>query len=154
MTQEKGREACTTYRETLSAFDAAELDPDLTAQVEKHVSECAECSRLLRTVRKATDLVSRLVDEEPARSVCVRILGEVDRFLAPDLADAPEIMTPEQLARFLHVPLGKLDDRIETIPGFEIGGELRFRKERVLEWIEQREQERERRTIYSQLRAV
>ena len=145
---------CDDCLERLSPFEAGELTTDLAEQVQQHLTECAGCSRLVEALRTASTWVDRLQDDEPTRSVCVRILAEVDELLAPDLAEAPEIMTPEQLARFLRVPLAELDEVIDTIPGFEIGGELRFRRERVVEWINEREQARARRALYSGLRAV
>ena len=146
--------ACDPWRELLSEYEAHELPAHLAEGVEKHLAECPACSRLLVAIRKTAALVDQLADGEPARTMSVRVLGQVDGLLAPDLGDAPEIMTPDQLARFLRVSPDRLAEVIDTIQGFDIGGELRFRKERVLEWIQEREHDRERRAIYSQLRAV
>ena len=145
---------CDDCLERLSPFEAGELATDLAEQVQQHLAECAGCSRLLEALRRTGEWVDRLRDDQPPRSVCVRILAEADELLAPVLDEAPEIMTPEQLARFLRVPLADLADVIDTIPGFEIGDQLRFRRERVVEWINERERARARRSLYSGVRAV
>ena len=145
---------CQEARNRLSEFDAGDLSEDLAAEVRRHVEECRECAALLDAVRRVTDLAVALPDEEPRRTLSLRVLAEVDAMTGPDLADAPEIMTPEQLARFLRVPRAKIEDVMDTLPGFEIAGEVRFRKTRVLEWIEGREMTRGPGMRYGVLRAV
>ena len=149
-----GDAACEPYRGWLSEYEAGELTRPLADQVEQHLSGCPTCRRLLASLRRTAAMVEQLADEPPARSMSVRVLGQVHELLAPDLAEAPEILTREELARFLRVSADALAEVIDTIPGFDIGGEVRFRKERVLEWIQEREHQRDRRAIYSQLRAV
>ena len=145
---------CDTCRDQLSEFDAGELSRGAHEEVERHVASCGECRDLLRAMRHATALARRLPDEAPARSRCVRILAQVSGLLSAGLPDAPEVMTPEELARFLKVPPGALDDWVEDIPAFEVAGQLRFRKSRVLEWIEANERRRGLHVAYAQLRAV
>lgn len=152
--EEPSRTACDGWCELLSEYEAGELTAHLAARVEEHLGECPACACLLSALRQTSTLVDQLVDEDPARTMAVRVLGKVDELSAPDFSDAPEIMTPDELARFLRVPPDTLAEVIDTIPGFDIGGEVRFRKERVVEWIDQREHERDRRAIYSRLRAI
>lgn len=145
---------CEQCQKLLSEFEADELTEEHAAKVHKHVDQCCECSELLRALEVSTALVCKLIDEEPPRSMSLRVLGKVDEMLSPDLTDAPDILSPELLARFLGISLERLEDDIHLIPGFEIAGQLRFRKERVLEWIEERERVRERQRFYRQIKAV
>ena len=145
---------CEQCQELLSEFEAGELTEEQAANVHKHVEQCNECSELLKAIEVSTELVCELADEEPSRAMSLRVLGKVDEMLAPDLTDAPDILTPELLAKFLGISLEQLEDDIHLIPGFEIAGNLRFRKERVIEWIEERERDRERQRLYRQIKAV
>ena len=143
---------CAECRQMLSPFEAGELDATAVQLVRSHVAACPACRRLLAALRATDVLLEELPDEPPARSLAVRILGQVDEFAAP--SEVPDVMTPEQLARFLQVPLASLEEQIDTIPAFEVGGQLRFRKDRVMEWIGEREREHERGTLYSRLQVV
>ena len=71
-----------------------------------------------------------------------------------DPIEVPEIMTPAQVCDFLQLTPDKFDEVVERLPGFEIAGELRFRRTRIVEWIERREADRDREVLVSQLRAV
>jgi hypothetical protein len=98
-----------------------------------------------------TDLAKSLPDEVSPQSLSLRILSLVEEQSAPSAEEIPEIMTLEQLASFLNISPEDLET--ENLPGFQIGDELRFRKDRILEWIEEREREYERRLIYDRNRA-
>lgn len=145
---------CEECRELLSEFAARELDEARSALVRDHVSACAQCERLTAALRKTADLVDVLPDEEPPRTFCVRVLAKVDGMLSPVPADAPEIMTPDQLAAFLQLPPEKIEEEMATLPSFEIAGEVRFSKDRVLEWIRERESVRRQQVTWAKLKAV
>jgi len=142
---------CEACRERLSELEAGELNETLAGAIRSHLRDCSACARLLAAMQGVEELAAVLPDGGPSHSLSVRILARVEEWLSPDPQSLPEIMTPEQLARFLNVPLEQLE--VGSLPGFEIGGELRFRKDRVLEWIEAREREYERGRIYARFRA-
>ena len=142
---------CERCKERLSEFEAGELAAEAAEAVQAHLDECDACAQLLAALRSTDQMIHELADDEPPSSLCLRILARVDEHFAPDTAEMPDIMTPEQLARFLHLPLDKLET--EGLPGFEIGGVLRFRRDRVLEWIEERERDYERSRIYAKYSA-
>ena len=145
---------CEQVRERLSEYEAGELAPDIADGIDAHLTQCGACSALLVSLRRVMRAVGDLPDEEPPRSLCVRVLDRVDEWLAPGLDRAPEVMTPEELAMYLRIPPQRIEDEMEDLPSFEIGGRIRFRKERVIEWIEGRESDRRSRLVYSRLRAV
>ena len=63
----------------------------------------------------------------------------------------PEIMTLEEVAEFLRMPPDDLDEIAAGLPAFELGGHVRVRRERLIEWIEQRELLYARRNIESSI---
>lgn len=129
---------CEDARTLLSEYEAGEAPPETAEKVREHLGACPACARLLEAMRDVAE-VAAAPDEDVPRSLALRILAQVDDALRGDLADAPEVMTPEELARFLRVSADALDDLADLIPGVEIGGRLRFRKDRVVEWLEERE---------------
>jgi len=137
---------CKACRERLSEHEARELPPAETEAVRRHLESCAECrgqrARLARLAE--AEAVDTLPEEEPPESLSFAVRREVDRALAPGLSTAPEILTIEELARYLRVPVEAIEDELTTLPAFEVAGELRFRKDRVAEWIRRREDDRVR----------
>ena len=69
----------------------------------------------------------------------VRLQAALDRALAEPVQAPPvgEILTPEELAAYLRVPLDTID--ASELPGFVIGAHLRFRKSRIDQWIAEQE---------------
>ena len=61
-----------------------------------------------------------------------------------------EVLTIEEVAAFLRVDPDELEDDLVSMPVFEIGGRLRMRKSKLLEWME----ERERRSLARRLLAT
>jgi hypothetical protein len=98
--------------------------------------------------------VDTLPDEEPPESVSFAVRREVDRLLAPGLSAAPEIMTIEELARYLRVPVEAIEQELATLPAFEVAGELRFRRDRVTEWVRRREDDRVREMASAEIGAM
>jgi anti-sigma factor (TIGR02949 family) len=145
---------CDLCSDRLSEFLAGELTSDEADDVRRHLDACPTCGRLFRAMQRVTALADALPDEPPPRSLAMRILGRVDQELAPDLGHAPEVLTLDQLARYLQLPRAALDEEMDTIPSFEIAGQLRFRRDRVLAWIEERETERERSRVDAELREI
>jgi predicted anti-sigma-YlaC factor YlaD len=143
---------CAECRNLLSACEAGELADPQEKQVQEHVKDCAECARLLSAMRAAMDTLVALEDPPPPQRVTLGVLNAPPRRSHAEQADAPEIMTPEELAHFLRLLPDDLEEVIGLIPGFEIAGRLRFRKARVLEWIEAREKQREQSLAYAAFR--
>ena len=56
-------------------------------------------------------------------------------------AEPAEIMTLEEAAELLRLTPGQLDRIVGELPAFELGGQIRFRRVRLIEWIEQRERD-------------
>ena len=48
-------------------------------------------------------------------------------------------MTLDEVAAFLRIDPSDLGEVAEELPAFELGGQVRVRRERLIEWIQQRE---------------
>lgn len=47
----------------------------------------------------------------------------------------------EEVAQLLQLTMPQLLEIVEDLPSFEVAGRLRFRKERILEWIDTKEEQ-------------
>ena len=54
-------------------------------------------------------------------------------------AHAPELMTLDEVAEFLRITLDNLEEIVLELPAFELAGQLRVRRSKLLEWVEARE---------------
>ena len=50
-------------------------------------------------------------------------------------------MTLDEVAAFLRLSDAQLDEVVEELPAFELGGQLRVRRQRLIEWLQQRERD-------------
>ncbi len=66
----------------------------------------------------------------------------------------PEIMTLEEAADFLRVPRRAIGEIVEDLPAFEVAGEIRVRRSKLLEWIERRERASARSRAESQVSSI
>ena len=128
---------CEITYEELARFVAGELDDERTRRVRDHVGSCEACRKRLRALRRVDRQLHHLPRIEPPAGA----LLEARRVLSGRLrgAGAREIMTLDEVAEFLRVPQEALGDVIEELPAFELGGYVRVRRERLIEWIEERE---------------
>ena len=53
--------------------------------------------------------------------------------------DPREIMTMEEVAEFLRTTADEVDRRLADVPCFELGGNILFRRDAVLEWVDRQE---------------
>lgn len=129
---------CNVESDVLARYAAGELAPSRSDRIAAHVKKCPECAlRLesLRTVDLALDGLARV--EPPAAAI-----HRVRRALGDEIRGRkdPEIMTMDEVAAFLRVSPAAMAQVMADLPVFEIGGELRARRTRVIEWIEECEQ--------------
>jgi len=60
-------------------------------------------------------------------------------------------MTLDEVAEFLRLSPGQLDEVASDLPGFELAGQVRVRRAKLLEWIERRERSYLRNTVASRV---
>ena len=107
---------CKECHELLSPYELGELDAACAERVRAHTAGCAECATLLSALGEVSALTDGLTDAAPPRTLGLRILAAVDQLASPDMEEAPEIMTLEQLAGYLGLPPEGSKDRPEE-PG-------------------------------------
>lgn len=74
-------------------------------------------------------------DEKSVQRMDMAIQNELDRQNVP----CHDILTFDEVAAYLRVSADLLKDYLDELPCFELGGKLLFRKEVVVDWIDQRE---------------
>lgn len=130
---------CEVTYEQLAAYSQADLSAERQQAIERHVASCATCRQRLAGLQ-AVDTALRVLPPEkpPAETILAarRLLSEETR-PKPEL----EILTLEEVAVFLRIDPQELRPYVEDLPAFELGGQIRVRRSRLLEWIEQRERQ-------------
>ena len=137
-----------TYDE-LAAFASGDLAPERAAGVGAHLRQCEACRRRVAALRTVDASLITLTSQEPPDEVVLR----TDQALLRErhIERAPEIMTLEEVAGFLRVPLADLEEVVAELPAFELAGRVRVRRAKLLEWIELRERRQRRRVAESQV---
>lgn len=136
--------------ERLSVYVAGELQGVEAAELERLAAERPERGAMLEAMRRVAALTDGLADPDLPQAARLRVLAAARTQTDPPPA-APEVMTPDELAGFLRVSPEELDEVIEEIPGFDVAGRLRFRRERVETWMAERERLRENEILFGQL---
>jgi len=134
----------------LAEYAAGEADGSTTAEVETHLAACAECRRHVAALRRADAALAALPPATPS----ARALLAIRRELAREVRGAgtgPEVMTLDEVAEFLRLAPAELDEVAADLPAFELAGQVRVRRARLLEWIERREREYLRNTVASRV---
>jgi len=116
-------------------------------QVQEHLAACAACAQELRTWERVRSAL-RAEGEVPRRAAVERLRAELTA-IAPREGRPPELMTADELARSLRMTVAWVEANLDDIPLLYLGGQLRFRRERIRLWLEQKEaaQERLRRRV-------
>ena len=138
---------CEVTYERLAAFAAGDLDAGGEAEMRQHVGGCARCRERLEALRNADAALAALPPVEPPAATVLtvrRLLAEATREAA-----TREIMTLDEVAEFLRVAPEQLGEVVEELPAFELAGQVRVRRERLIEWIGQRERAYARHTAAS-----
>lgn len=130
---------CDVTYEALAALAAGDVDATREAELREHVSQCSRCRQRLASVNRADAALTALPPVQPPRRAILaarQALSEVTR--GPR---APEIMTLREVAEFLRITPDQLGEIVEELPAFELAGQIRVRRERLIEWVQQRERD-------------
>ena len=139
--------SCEVRYEELATYAAGDLASEANRCIADHVRTCAVCSDRLQAICRTDAILAAIRPVRPtARTILEtrRILAEVIHPQEPS-----EIMTLEVAATFLRIGLDELEDIIDELPAFELAGQVRIRRSRLLEWIAQRERVYSRRSAAS-----
>lgn len=140
---------CSVSCEELSRLAAGELEAGRARELYEHLEECRRCRERVEALRELDASLRTLRRREPP----ARAVLSARRALARELRGGgePDIMTLEEAAEFLRIPLDDLEQVLGGLPAFELAGHIRVRRDRLIEWIEQRELIYTRRNIESSL---
>ncbi len=138
---------CEITYEELAAFAAGDCEAARTGEIEEHLSGCDRCRDRLEALRDVDSALGSPRRAEPS----ARAVLEARRAISRELrgTSSPEIMTLDEVAEFLRLAPDQLEEIAEGLPAFELAGQLRVRRERLVEWVEQRELVYVRRNIES-----
>jgi len=130
---------CAVTYEELAAFACGDLDETRQAEIREHIAQCNRCSGRLQALTKADDVLAKLSPARPSVEAILatrRALAEVTRG-----AQTLEIMTLEDVADFLRISPEELGQLVPELPAFELAGQLRVRRQKLIDWIQQRERD-------------
>ena len=125
-----------TYEE-LASLAAGDADAAEAERIEQHARTCAACRTRLAALRRADRELRLLPRPEPSAGA---VLATRRAIAAETRGSAgPEIMTLGEVAEFLRVLPDALAEVADDLPAFEVGGQVRVRRARLIEWIADRE---------------
>jgi excisionase family DNA binding protein len=154
---------CVEIRDRLTEFLDEELPDDIQKTIQAHLDECEECRKELESFRNVLNVCHQWKGIKPSRdweSEFKRKLTKIQRppemeieilrsaviglsqriqkieernALPPTLEG--EIMTVDELARYLRISVDKVFEMIDQIPRFSVGYEIRFVRESIDQWI-------------------
>lgn len=138
---------CEMTYEELAAFAAGDLDARRHSGINDHLLRCERCRDRIDALGRADEALAELVPAKPSPRAVADVrqaLSQAIRTEAP-----PQVMTLEQVAMFLQITADQLGEIAETLPAFELAGQIRVRRVRLVEWIEQRERDYSRNSAAS-----
>ena len=128
---------CDVPYEQLARFVAGELGSEELRGMARHVASCESCGRRVEALRNVDAALRAVPRMEPPPSA----LLHTRRLLSQEVrgVEEPEVMTLDDVAEFLRISLDELEEVVLELPAFELAGQLRVRRSKLVEWIEARE---------------
>ena len=128
---------CELSAEVLAAYSVGDVDASQGHEVEEHVRSCEQCRRHLQALGELDGALRGLVHAGPLAKAVL----SARRLLSKELrgTEVREVMTLKEAAELLRISLDELGEILNEFPAFEIAGQIRVRRTRVVAWIERRE---------------
>lgn len=105
---------------------------------EGHLVKCPNCRRRLRELERLRKAMRQAFNQELGEDADLRIRRRLKR-QEEETGPSGEVMDLEDVARLLKIPVPEVIDLLGQLPSFEIGGRLRFRRDRIMAWIKDSE---------------
>lgn len=102
-----------------------ELSEKENKMVSDHITVCKKCRKTIADYRKIHNLLDRWPEQPVGKHLFTAIIEHLQ----------PEILTPDELAVYLRVPVDEILVNIETIPHIKIGKSIRFHRRTIIQWI-------------------
>ena len=128
---------CEISYEELARFAAGGLGAERAGRIDEHLESCGACRQRLLALKRVDAGLRALPRLEPRAAAVL----EARRLLSVEVRgrQAPDVMTLDEVAEFLRLPLEALDELVTELPAFEVAGFVRVRRERLTEWLCERE---------------
>lgn len=138
---------CELRYEELAEFAAGDLSAERSNEISRHVDECDICRQRLAVLRKLDATLKNLPPVKPKTEAVLKVRRAISQQIRG--ANASEIMTLDEVAAFLRISSDDMAEIAEELPAFELAGNIRVRRTKLIEWIEQQELNYMRSTIES-----
>ncbi len=123
---------CEISYEDLAAYAVGDAE-----HLGEHVRTCPACRERLAAMDRVDRDLRLLPRPEPSAGAVLAARRAVARESRG--TGGPEVMTLAEVAEFLRVPPDALADVVGELPAFEVGGQVRVRRARLVEWVAERE---------------
>lgn len=140
---------CEYTHEDLAAYAAGEGDAQARAGIQRHLAACQACRELAAAIKRADDALRIAPAFAPPPEAVERTRATVAREIARSVP--PEIMTIDEAGQMLRLSPRELEEIAPELPAFELAGQIRIRRGRLMEWIEEREKRYRSAGIQSQV---
>ena len=115
---------------------AGDLATDRVPFVNAHAAECPHCRQRLAALAKVDASLRRLPRIVPPEQTVLNVRRVLSRGIR---SPEPEVMTLQEVADFLRIPLEDLYETVDEMPAFELAGRILVRRAKLVEWLETRE---------------
>ena len=131
--------SCDIGYEELAAFADGDLEAGRLREIREHLQCCRACAGRLKALQRADAVLESIPRVQPPAGAVLAARRAVSATIRRPLF--PEIMTLAEAAEFLRITPDQLGEIVEELPAFELAGQVRIRRDRLLEWVEQRERD-------------
>jgi anti-sigma factor RsiW len=135
--------SCDVTCEELAAFAAGDLPEACADEIGRHLADCPRCRSCRRALARSDAILAGLRRWRPDAGALLRVRRALSA--ATRARGSPEVMTLSEVAEHLQITPEQLDEIVEELPAFELAGQVRVRRTRLIQWIERREHEYARR---------
>jgi len=120
------------------AYLDGDLDYEASETFKQHVLVCQSCQDYLGDYSNLKQAVLTFEAERIPDEVELQVRHVLHQQIHGATPDN-EILDIEGVAHLLALPLTEIVSHLAELPSFEFAGRLRFRRDRILEWAEERE---------------
>jgi hypothetical protein len=123
----------------LDAYLDGELDRNGEARFSRHLEGCTACREAVRRTEAVRSSLREAFEQGVPDDADLRIRRRVRGERGQRAADR-EILDIEGVAAWLQISVAEVVALLGELPSFEIAGRIRFRRDRIRQWMAQREQ--------------
>jgi len=140
---------CDFTDDELALYADGELDEPRGTALRDHLAQCGRCRDRLAALWRIDGELRSLRPAAPSAQAVLRVRKALAA--ASGLRRPEEILTLEETAALLRLTGEQLGQIMDELPAFELAGQVRVRRQRLFEWVEQREREYSRQRSQSWL---